>query len=231
MRILSGSTGSHRAVTLCVFCLSPQRVLGEDTLCRHFSELGSLGARPSQRAWGGTPLSDSQFKGTSSPRSSPSPRGGSLKETVTVFGSLFFFPKGFELTFYISSHAFVPDNCFSQNTVWRLCGFSKTQGGNHGTQWHSHGFSLPPYFTFLKISFEVTGYLPSSSAWLILLRNLILTMSESSLRLNYGNNGGQGPVICNKARFSLDYEEKEKEKKHISLLTSKKRLSLLSPHL
>lgn len=40
-------------------------------------------------------------------------------------------------------------------------------------------------------------------------------MSESSLRLNYGNNGGQGPVICNKARFSLDYEEKrEKKKKH-----------------
>lgn len=45
-----------------------------------------------------------------------------------------FSPKGFELTFYISCHAFVPDNCFSQNTVWRLCGFSKTQGGNHGTQ-------------------------------------------------------------------------------------------------
>lgn len=36
-------------------------------------------------------------------------------------------------------------------------------------------------------------------------------MSESSLGLNYGNNGGQGPVICNKARFSLDYEEKGKK--------------------
>ena len=227
MRILSGSTGSHCAVTLCVFCLSPQGVQGEDALRRRFS--GSLGAQPRRKAWGGTPLSDSQFKGTSSPSSSPSPCGGSLKETVTVFGFLFFFPKGFELTFYITSHAFVPDNCFSQNTVWRLCGFSKTQGGNHGIQWHSHGVSLPSYFTFLKISFEVTGYLPSSSAWLILLRNMILPMSESSLGLNYGNNGGQGPVICNKARFSLDYEEKGKKK--ISLLTSKKKSSLLSPHL
>lgn len=91
MRILSGSTGSHCAVTLCVFCLSPQRVQGEDALRRRFS--GSLGAQPRRKAWGGTPLSDSQFKGTSSPSSSPSPCGGSLKETVTVFGFLFFFPQ------------------------------------------------------------------------------------------------------------------------------------------
>ena len=173
-RILSVSAGGHCAVTLLVFCLSPQRVLGEEAPRRCFSELGSLGARPSRRAWGGALLFDSQFKGTSSPPSSPPPCGGSLKETVTVFRSLiFFFPKGFELTFYISSHAFVPDNCFPQNTVWRLCSFTKTQGGNHGTQWHSHGFSPPSYFTFFKISFEVTGYLPSSSAWLILLRNMI----------------------------------------------------------
>ena len=92
-RILSGSAGGQCAVTLLVFCLSPQRVLGEDALCRCFSELGSLGARPSWRVWGGAPLFDSQFKGTSSPRSSPAPCGASLKETVTVFRSLIFFPQ------------------------------------------------------------------------------------------------------------------------------------------
>lgn len=151
MKILSEPSGGHCTVSLLLF-KSPRSTRRKCFLWTFWSWEVLEICRLTQRVWNDTHcLNHSQFKGTggSSPSSSYFPREGSLEETASVPAYLFL-PRAFELTFHISSCAFVWDNCFPQNTFWGFVRFSKTQGGNYSTLSCSHGFVVPLYFTFFK---------------------------------------------------------------------------------